>query len=122
MAGVDAILQLATEPGDGVVINTPVYPPFFEHITAVAGSASGQRLLARLPSWCQFGAGLFGVLASLAAWSSGDDRHQQRPAGRHRGPDGRRCRLTLGVQFPWRSRQKQAARWSLTMPQACMVA
>ena len=190
MAGVDAILQLVTEPGDGVVINTPVYPPFFEHITgahrrvvevplvrldgrweldfaglettfaagargyllcnphnptgrvfsaadlgriaslaeqygvfvlsdeihaaltlpgahhtpfvslggvaaeqgvtlasaskafniaglkgavAVAGSASGQRLLARLPSSCQFGAGLFGVLASLAAWNSGDE-------------------------------------------------
>ncbi len=190
MAGVDALLQLATEPGDGVVINTPVYPPFFEHIlgahrravevplawvdgrweldfagleaafaagargyllcnphnptgrvfsaadlgriaslaeqygvfvlsdeihasltlpgvhhtpfvslggvaaeqgvtlasaskafniaglkgaVAVAGSASGQRLLDRLPSSCQFGAGLFGVLASLAAWSAGDE-------------------------------------------------
>src|SRR6266581_878146 len=32
MAGVDAILALGTEPGDGVVINTPVYPPFFKHI------------------------------------------------------------------------------------------
>ncbi len=32
MAGVDAVLALATEPGDGVVINTPVYPPFFKHI------------------------------------------------------------------------------------------
>jgi cystathionine beta-lyase len=32
MAGVDALLNLATEPGDGVVINTPVYPPFFKHI------------------------------------------------------------------------------------------
>lgn len=190
MAGVDVILRLATEPGDGVVINTPVYPPFFEHITgahrrvvevplirvdgqweldfagletafaagargyllcnphnptgrvfsaadlsriaslaeqygvlvlsdeihasltlpgarhtpfvslggvaaeqgvtlasaskafniaglkgavAVAGSVSGQRLLTRLPSSCQFGAGLFGVLASLAAWSAGDE-------------------------------------------------
>ncbi len=190
MAGVGALLQLATEPGDGVVINTPVYPPFFEHIpgahrrvvevplawvdgrweldfagleaafaagargyllcnphnptgrvfsaadlgriaslaeqygvfvlsdeihasltlpgahhtpfvslggvaaeqgvtlasaskafniaglkgaVAVAGSASGQRLLNRLPSSCQFGAGLFGVLASLAAWSAGDE-------------------------------------------------
>ncbi len=190
MAGVDVILRLATEPGDGVVINTPVYPPFFEHITgghrrvvevpllrvdgrheldfagleaafaagarsyllcnphnptgrvfsaadldriaslaeqygvlvlsdeihasltlpgarhtpfvslggaaaeqgvtlasaskafniaglkgavAVAGSASRQRLLARLPSSCQYGAGLFGVLASLAAWNSGGE-------------------------------------------------
>ena len=190
MAGVDVLLQLATEPGDGVVINTPVYPPFFAHIAnghrrvvevplvraerrweldfagleaafaagargyllcnphnptgrvfgaddldriaslahaygvivladeihasltlpgarhtpfvslggaaaehgitlasaskafnvaglkgavAVAGSPAGQRLLARLPASCQYGAGLFGVLASLAAWSSAGD-------------------------------------------------
>ena len=32
MAGLEAILLLTTEPGDGVVINTPVYPPFFAHI------------------------------------------------------------------------------------------
>jgi cysteine-S-conjugate beta-lyase len=32
MAGVEAILLLTTQPGDGVVINTPVYPPFFAHI------------------------------------------------------------------------------------------
>ena len=190
MAGVDALLNLATEPGDGVVINTPVYPPFLKHIgfarrrvvevplvqlngrweldfagleaafaagargyllcnphnptgrvfsaadlgriaalaeryevlvmadeihasltlpgvrhtpfvslggaaaehgvtlasaskafnvaglkgaVAVAGSATTERLLARLPESCHYGAGLFGVLASLAAWSSGAD-------------------------------------------------
>jgi len=190
MAGFDAIVALATEPGDGVVINPPVYPPFFKHIgfarrrlvevplvqvngrweldfggleaafaagargyllcnphnptgrvftpadlgriaslaeqygvlvladeihaplslpgarhtpfvslggaaaehgvtlasaskafnvaglkgaVAVAGSAAIERLLARLPASCQYGAGLFGVLASLAAWSSGAD-------------------------------------------------
>jgi cystathionine beta-lyase len=188
MAGVDLILALATEPGDGVVINTPVYPPFFDHITnagrrivevplvrpdgrweidfealetafvagargyllcsphnptgrvfsaadltriaalaerygvlvlsdeihapltlpgarhtpfvslggpaaehgvtlasaskafnvaglkaavAVAGSPAMQRLLDRLPAASQYGAGLFGVLASLAAWDEG---------------------------------------------------
>ena len=32
MAGVDAILRLVTEPGDRVVINPPVYPPFFAHL------------------------------------------------------------------------------------------
>ena len=190
MAGVDALLNLATEPGDGVVINTPVYPPFLKHIgfarrrvvevplvqlngrweldfarleaafaagargyllcnphnptgrvfsaedlgrigalaerygvlvmadeihasltlpgarhtpfvslggaaaehgvtlasaskafnvaglkgaVAVAGSATMERLLGRLPESCHYGAGLFGVLASLAAWSSGGD-------------------------------------------------
>jgi cystathionine beta-lyase len=38
---------------------------------AVAGSARMQRLLARLPDSCHYGAGLFGVLASLAAWRDG---------------------------------------------------
>jgi cysteine-S-conjugate beta-lyase len=32
MAGVDLIVRLTTEPGDRVVINPPVYPPFFDHI------------------------------------------------------------------------------------------
>jgi cystathionine beta-lyase len=190
MAGVEAILLLTTRRGDGVVINTPVYPPFFEHIAnagrrvvpvplarrdggweldfagleaafaagargyllcsphnptgrvfsaadlgrigslaerygvtvvsdeihasltlpgarhtpfvslggaaaehgvtlastskafnvaglkaavAVAGSASMQAVLNRLPAACQYGAGLPGVLASEAAWNSGDD-------------------------------------------------
>lgn len=190
MAGVDLILSLATEPGDGVVINTPVYPPFFAHISgarrrvvevplvrrdgrwdldfdaleaafaagargyllcnphnpsgrvfsaadlrqiatladrygvivladeihapltlpgvqhtpyvavggpaaehgvtlasaskafnvaglkaavAVAGAPAMQTLLGRLPAASQFGAGLFGVLSSLAAWDSGDE-------------------------------------------------
>ncbi len=190
MAGVEAILLLTTEPGDGVVINTPVYPPFFEHIpnagrrvvevplartegsweldfgaleaafaadargyllcsphnptgrvwsaadlarigslaerygvtvisdeihasltlpgarhtpfvaagdaaaecgvtlastsksfnvaglkgaVAVAGSARMQAVLSRLPAACQYGAGLFGVLATEAAWTAGDD-------------------------------------------------
>lgn len=32
MTGVTEVLRLALGRGDGVVINTPVYPPFFEHI------------------------------------------------------------------------------------------
>src|SRR6266568_2893081 len=40
---------------------------------AVAGSATMQRLLTRLPDSCHYGAGLFGVLASMAAWSSAGD-------------------------------------------------
>ncbi len=190
MAGVDLIFAMTTEPGDGVVINTPAYPPFFAHISgagrtvvevplvrrdgrwdldfnaleaafaagargyllcnphnptgrvfsaadlgriaalaerfgvmvvadeihaaltlpgarhtpfvslggpaaehgvtlasaskafnvaglkaavAVAGSPAMQRLLDRLPANSQYGAGLFGVLASLAAWDSGGE-------------------------------------------------
>ena len=38
---------------------------------AVAGSATGQRLLSQLPESCQYGAGLLGVLASLAGWRDG---------------------------------------------------
>lgn len=32
MVGIAEALRLATKPGDGVVINPPVYPPFFEAI------------------------------------------------------------------------------------------
>jgi cystathionine beta-lyase len=32
MAGVTEILRRAVPPGSGVVVNTPVYPPFFAHI------------------------------------------------------------------------------------------
>ena len=32
MAGVVELLRMVCEPGDGVVINTPAYPPFFSHI------------------------------------------------------------------------------------------
>jgi cystathionine beta-lyase len=33
MRGITEMLAIVTEPGDGVVINTPVYPPFFEGIS-----------------------------------------------------------------------------------------
>jgi cysteine-S-conjugate beta-lyase len=32
MTGITELLRLAVKPSDGVVINTPVYPPFFSHI------------------------------------------------------------------------------------------
>ena len=32
MSGVLEMLRIALRPGDGVVINTPAYPPFFSHI------------------------------------------------------------------------------------------
>ena len=32
MVGITELLRVAVEPGAGVVINTPVYPPFFTHI------------------------------------------------------------------------------------------
>jgi len=35
MTGVGETLRAVTGPGDGVVVNTPVYPPFFETITDV---------------------------------------------------------------------------------------
>ena len=36
MAGVEVILALATEPGDGVVINTPVYPMLLFFVKALS--------------------------------------------------------------------------------------
>jgi cysteine-S-conjugate beta-lyase len=64
MAGVDAILALGTEPGDRVVINPPVYPPFFEHI-GFAGRQVVEVPLARTDgSWeLDFG----GLAAAFAA-------------------------------------------------------
>jgi cystathionine beta-lyase len=35
MRGISEMLRQVTAPGDGVVINTPVYPPFFAHIRDV---------------------------------------------------------------------------------------
>jgi cysteine-S-conjugate beta-lyase len=60
MRGVSEILRVITDPGDGVVVNTPVYPPFFAHVADVerrivssplAVSSDGYRLdLERLES------------------------------------------------------------------------
>jgi cystathionine beta-lyase len=41
MRGIAETLRLTTEPGAGVVVNTPVYPPFFSHIRDV-----GRRIVA----------------------------------------------------------------------------
>jgi cysteine-S-conjugate beta-lyase len=32
MSGVTEVLRVALKPGDGVVVNTPIYPPFFRHV------------------------------------------------------------------------------------------
>ncbi len=32
MVGVTEMLRVVANPGDGVVVNTPIYPPFFSHI------------------------------------------------------------------------------------------
>ncbi|MBO0869782.1 MAG: aminotransferase class I/II-fold pyridoxal phosphate-dependent enzyme, partial [Micromonosporaceae bacterium] len=40
LAGIDAVLRLVSEPGEGVLVNTPAYPPFF---AVVAGT--GRRLV-----------------------------------------------------------------------------
>lgn len=37
LSGVAWSLNLFTAPGDGVVVNTPVYPPFFSTVTKVSG-------------------------------------------------------------------------------------
>jgi cystathionine beta-lyase len=46
MSGIGEVLKLVSEPGAGVVINTPVYPPFFSFIAA-AGRRVVESPLAR---------------------------------------------------------------------------
>ena len=48
MAGVTEVLRRAVPPGSGVVVNTPVYPPFFDHIEE-AGCRVVEAPLARAP-------------------------------------------------------------------------
>lgn len=48
MAGVTEVLRRAVPPGSGVVVNTPVYPPFFDHIEE-AGCRVVEAPLARTP-------------------------------------------------------------------------
>ena len=51
MAGVDLILALATEPGDGIVINPPVYPPFFAHLSGARRRVVEVPLVRRDGRW-----------------------------------------------------------------------
>ncbi len=51
MSGVDAVLSAATAPGDGVVINPPVYPPFYEHIRARGREVAEVPLLRATGGW-----------------------------------------------------------------------
>jgi cystathionine beta-lyase len=46
MIGVEAALELATERGDGVVVNPPVYHPFFAHI-----ELAGRRVVESPLAW-----------------------------------------------------------------------
>ncbi len=46
MSGIGAVLRRALPEGGGVVVNTPVYPPFFDHIAA-AGCRVVEAPLAR---------------------------------------------------------------------------
>jgi cystathionine beta-lyase len=51
MSGALAMLRILLRPGDGVVVNTPVYPPFFEHI-AEAGCRVVRSPLSRDRDGC----------------------------------------------------------------------
>jgi cystathionine beta-lyase len=46
MTGVGVLLDLVTAPGDGVVITTPVYPPFFARLTM-----AGRRIVEAPLAW-----------------------------------------------------------------------
>jgi cysteine-S-conjugate beta-lyase len=51
ISGFDAVLRAVTEPGDGVVINPPVYPPFFEHIRVGGRTVVEVPLLREAAGW-----------------------------------------------------------------------
>ena len=49
--GLVEILRGVIEPGDGVVITPPVYPPFFDTVTEAGGTVSAVPLLASATGW-----------------------------------------------------------------------
>lgn len=51
MVGVVEMLRLVTKPGDGIVINTPVYPPFFPAIAENARQVISVPLRRDLQEW-----------------------------------------------------------------------
>jgi cystathionine beta-lyase len=51
MAGVYEVLRLVTQPGDGVVINPPVYPPFYSTIKDAGRRVVEVPLLASADGW-----------------------------------------------------------------------
>jgi cystathionine beta-lyase len=51
MTGIEELLRAVTAPGDGVVINPPVYPPFYEHITAAGRHVVEVPLLRSPAGW-----------------------------------------------------------------------
>ncbi|PZS20685.1 MAG: hypothetical protein DLM60_08380 [Pseudonocardiales bacterium] len=51
MAGLEAALRVLTEPGDGVVLLTPAYPPFFALLTQLGRVAVPWPLLDRPRGW-----------------------------------------------------------------------
>jgi cysteine-S-conjugate beta-lyase len=64
ISGFDALLRAVTEPGAGVVINPPVYPPFFEHIR-VGGRTVVEVPLLREPA--RWSLDFDGLAAAFAA-------------------------------------------------------
>lgn len=65
MTGVDEVLRLLTRPGDGVIVNTPIYPPFLRHVAAL-----GRRLV-EVPLRHEFGRWELDLEATAAAFAEG---------------------------------------------------
>jgi cysteine-S-conjugate beta-lyase len=100
MAGVDAMLRAGTRPGDGVVINPPVYPPFYEHIRA-RGREVVEVPLLRVGrdngGWALDFAGLEGAFAAGARCYLLCNPHN--PTGRVFSPDGLERIATLAARY-----------------------
>jgi cystathionine beta-lyase len=61
MVGVEELLLVLTSPGDGVIVNPPVYPPFFADV------AHAGRRVVEVPLRADFSLDLEGIAAAFAA-------------------------------------------------------
>lgn len=61
MVAVEELLQVLTSPGDGVIVNPPVYPPFFADV------AHARRRVVEVPLRADFSLDLEGIEAAFAA-------------------------------------------------------
>ncbi len=66
MTGIEDLLRVATAPGDGVIINPPVYPPFFVRLAELGRRAVEVPLLRDRHGW---DLDLEGLAAAFAAES-----------------------------------------------------
>jgi cysteine-S-conjugate beta-lyase len=97
MIGVGEVLRLVTAPGDGVVVNPPVYPPFFATITEVERRVVEVPLARGADKWGLDMAGLERAFAAGARAFLLCTPHN--PVGRVFRPDELRAVAELAARY-----------------------